>query len=254
MPLDASLVRVPKAGELVAAELRRRIISNELALGEPLPSEDKLMSQFGVSRPTLREAFRILESEQLIRVLRGARGGARVLKPDPSVAARYMGVLLQSNGTSLADVYRARAVLEESAIRMADGRRLPAHIKRLDHLVAEGAELVEDTTAYGEHDVVFHRTVVEVGANTTLLVLGDMLFHVISAHNRAFVAAHPEGYDVPASWAAQRAHAKLVKLLAAGDLERAQRHWRSHLEAVQSYMVGADSKETVVDVLAASFR
>ncbi len=69
----------------MAAELRRRIVSGELEVGgDPLPSEGKLMSQFGVSRPTLREAFRILESEQLIRVLRGARGGARVLKPDPA--------------------------------------------------------------------------------------------------------------------------------------------------------------------------
>lgn len=254
MPLDASLVRVPKAGELVAAELRRRIVGGELEVGEPLPSEGKLMSQFGVSRPTLREAFRILESEQLIRVLRGARGGARVMKPDPGVAARYTGVLLQSNGTTLADVYRARAVLEESAIGIADGRRLPANIKRLDSLVAEGAELVENTTAYGDHDVVFHRTVVELGANTTLKVLADMLFHIISAHNRAFIAAHPEGYEIPANRAAQRAHAKLVKFLAAGDLESAQRYWRRHLDGVQSYMVGADSKETVVDVLAASFR
>ncbi|WP_264024641.1 FadR/GntR family transcriptional regulator [Mycolicibacterium pyrenivorans] len=238
----------------MAAELRRRIVSGELEVGDPLPSEGKLMSQFGVSRPTLREAFRILESEQLIRVLRGARGGARVLKPDPGVAARYTGVLLQSNGTPLADVYRARAVLEESAIAIADGRRLPANIKRLDALVAEGAELVESTPAYSEHDVLFHRTVVELGANITLKVLADMLFHIIAAHNRAFIAAHPEGYDVPANRVAQRAHAKLVKLLGAGDLGSAQRYWRRHLEGVQHYMVGTDSKETVVDVLAASFR
>lgn len=252
MPLDASAVRVPKAGELVAAELRRRIITGELALGESLPSEVKLMHQFGVSRPTLREAFRILESEQLIRVVRGARGGARVLKPDPTVAARYTGGLLQSLGTPLVDVYRARAVLEESAIGMASGRRLTAGIKRLDRLVAEGSGLVEDPPAYGEHDVQFHRTVVDLGGNVTLNVLADMLFHIIAAHNRAFIAAHPEGYEVPANRAAQRAHAKLVRVLSAGDLKGAQHYWRRHLDAVQSYMVGTESRETVVDVLAAS--
>jgi DNA-binding FadR family transcriptional regulator len=252
VPLDASVVRVPKAGELVAAELRRKIITGELDVGDPLPSEAALMTQFGVSRPTLREAFRILESEQLIRVLRGARGGARVLKPDPAVAARYTGVLLQSLGTPLADVYRARATIEESAIGMAAGRRLPAGIKELDRLLAEGADLIEDPPAYAEHDVWFHRAVVDLADNATLKVLADMLFHIIAAHNRAFIAAHPEGYEVPANRTAQRAHTKLVKLLDEGDLEAAQRHWGRHLELVEKYMVG-DSKETIVDVLAASY-
>jgi DNA-binding FadR family transcriptional regulator len=251
MPLDASVVRVPKAGELVAAELRRKIVSGDLEVGEPLPSEATLMTQFGVSRPTLREAFRILESEGLIRVLRGARGGARVLKPDPMVAARYTGVLLQSAGTPLIDVYRARAALEESAVAMAAGRRLAANVKELDRLLAEGAALVDDPSAYAEHDVVFHHAVVDLGGNTTLKVMVNMLLHIISAHNRAFIAAHPENYELPANRAAQRAHSKLVRLLEAGDLDTAQVHWRRHLEGVEKYMVG-DSKETIVDVLSAA--
>ena len=80
-------VRVPKAGELVAAQLRRQIVTGELSPGDPLPSEAALMDKYGVSRPTLREAFRILESESIIRVLRGAHGGARVLAPSTEVAA-----------------------------------------------------------------------------------------------------------------------------------------------------------------------
>jgi DNA-binding FadR family transcriptional regulator len=210
-----------------------------------------LMAQFGVSRPTLREAFRVLESEQLIRVMRGARGGARVLKPDPAVAAQYTGVLLQSLGTPLVDVYRARASLEEGAIGMAAGRRLTANVKELDRLLAEGSELVEDPPAYAEHDVAFHRVIVGLADNTTLTVLADMLFAIIAQHNRAFIAAHPEGYELPANRTAQRAHAKLVKLLAAGDVEAAQRHWRRHLELVEKYMV-SDSTATIVDVLSAA--
>jgi DNA-binding FadR family transcriptional regulator len=229
--------------------LRRKIITGELDVGEPLPSEATLMAQFGVSRPTLREAFRVLESEQLIRVMRGARGGARVLKPDPSVAARYTGVLLQSLGTPLVDVYRARASLEEGAVGLAAGRRLTANHKELDRLLAEGAELVDDSPAYAEHDVAFHRAVVDLAGNTTLNVMADMLFGIMAAHNRAFIASHPEGFEVPANKSAHRAHTKLAKLLAAGDVEAAQRHWRRHLEGVEKYMVG-DSESTLVDVLA----
>ena len=61
---------------MVAAELRRQIVLGKLKQDDQLPSENALMEQFGVSRPTLREAFRILESEGAITVRRGVRGGA----------------------------------------------------------------------------------------------------------------------------------------------------------------------------------
>jgi GntR family transcriptional repressor for pyruvate dehydrogenase complex len=70
-----TVMRAPKTGELIATHLRRQIVRGELLPGETLPAESQLMEQYGVSRPTLREAFRILESETLISVRRGSRGG-----------------------------------------------------------------------------------------------------------------------------------------------------------------------------------
>ena len=66
-------VRIPKAAVIVAGEIRRRIVRGELKEGDALPSETELMRFFDVSRPTLREAMRILEAESLIAVKRGAR-------------------------------------------------------------------------------------------------------------------------------------------------------------------------------------
>ncbi|MET9089695.1 GntR family transcriptional regulator, partial [Streptomyces sp. NPDC004237] len=116
-------VRVPKTAELVAARLRRMIVRGELAEGESLPSETALMEQFAVSRPTLREAFRVLESESLINVRRGARGGARVQIPEGTVAARYAGVVLEYRGTTLKDVYDARTVIEAPCAGLLAERR-----------------------------------------------------------------------------------------------------------------------------------
>ncbi|WP_343232204.1 GntR family transcriptional regulator [Mycolicibacterium sp. CBMA 361] len=90
----STVVKIPKASELVAANLRRRIITGDLKPGELLPNEATLMVEFGVSRPTLREAFRILESEAIITVLRGAHGGGRVLEPDGAVSRQYVSLRL----------------------------------------------------------------------------------------------------------------------------------------------------------------
>src|SRR4051794_22682055 len=116
-------IRVPKIGELVAGHIRNRIVRGELKPDEALPPESTLMEDFNVSRPTLREAFRILESEGLITVRRGARGGARVQAPEANVAARYAGFLLQNRGATVADVLSARVIVESPAAGIVARRR-----------------------------------------------------------------------------------------------------------------------------------
>src|SRR5689334_22847187 len=120
---DRFTPRVPKTAELVASHIRRRIVLGQLREGDALPSETALMEEFDVSRPTLREAFRILESEALITVRRGARGGARVREPSVDVAARYAGLVLQHRGATVADVLDARVIVEAPAARMLAERR-----------------------------------------------------------------------------------------------------------------------------------
>jgi DNA-binding FadR family transcriptional regulator len=78
----------PSAGKATKADLVSDVLRHEIAIGllaagANLPSEVQLMRRFAISRPTYREALRILESEGLIRVSRGMRGGARVLAPTP---------------------------------------------------------------------------------------------------------------------------------------------------------------------------
>ncbi|MFI7530310.1 FadR/GntR family transcriptional regulator [Nocardia salmonicida] len=249
--IKPTAIKVPKAGELVAAELRRRIITGELAVGDPLPTESALMEHFDVSRPTLREAFRILESESLITVLRGAHGGARVLRLDDAVGARYTGFLLQYKGTPLADVYRARTELEVTAVGMLGTlgpRELTGCLDRLDALIQEGGALVDDARAYAAHNVELHRTLVGLAGNVTLEVLTRMIFELIAVHNVVFIGEHRAGYEGPANRAAQRAWTKLAGLLREPDRTAAQAHWRRHLDHVASYMVG-NSAAVLVDVL-----
>jgi len=244
----SNTVKVPKASQLVAANLRRRIVTGELKPGESLPNEAVLMQEFGVSRPTLREAFRILESEAIIVVLRGAHGGGQVLEPDGSVAARYIGILLQYQGTPLSDVYRARTEIEVSAVGMIGAARGKSALRNLEELVHQGDALVDDEAAFADFSVKFHLAVIQNAGSVTLAALGQMLFQIIEAHNAIFIASHPHGFEQAANKKAQRAYVRLIKLLADKETEAAQRHWRRHLEAVETFMVG-DSDSTLVEVL-----
>jgi DNA-binding FadR family transcriptional regulator len=100
-------VRSPKTAELVARTLRRMVVEGQLKDGDFLPHEAELITHFQVSRPTLREAVRVLESERLVEVRRGSRTGAKVRVPGAEIVARPAGLLLAVSGATLADVITA---------------------------------------------------------------------------------------------------------------------------------------------------
>ena len=94
------------------------------------------MQRFGVSRPTLREAMRVLEGEALITVHRGARGGAHVHTPAGETVAQFAGLVLQFRGATVADVYEARRALDLAALRIIVGRGSLWDFVALDENVA----------------------------------------------------------------------------------------------------------------------
>jgi DNA-binding FadR family transcriptional regulator len=242
--------RAPKAGELAAAHLRREIVTGELREGEALPSEAALMQRFGISRPTLREAMRILESERIITIKRGSRGGAHVLVPDVAAAGRYAGALLQYSGTTLADLYQARGQLEAAGAEMLARKRSAADLQRLENALAEGEALVSDPLAYAEkHELQFHRLVMALAGNQTMKVLLDMLLSIIELHNQSFLRTHPPDENSAAVVrVTQNAHAKMVKLVRMRAADKAGAFWQQHVNLVGEYMI-SDPQETVLDVL-----
>ena len=73
---------------MVAAELRRQIVTGRLKPGDKLHPENVLQNEFAISRPTMREALRLLEAESLITIKRGKHGGARVTADRPRRSRR----------------------------------------------------------------------------------------------------------------------------------------------------------------------
>ena len=243
-------VRVPKMAELVAAQLRRKIVRGELAGGEALPAETTLMEEFSVSRPTLREAFRVLESEALITIRRGARGGARVQVPRGEVAARYAGLVLEYRGTTLRDLYDARNLIEAPCAGLLARRATDADLDKLSAAVREAELLIEDPPAFIRAHMQFHALVVDLSGNQTMRVLNGMVRHIIDQANWSHVdldAGSPE--NVVANRKGFRAHLRLVELVATRQAEAAEELWRVHLQEAGKYLLNNNAMTTVLDLL-----
>ena len=242
------LVRVPKAAELVAADLRRQIIRGEVAEGAALPPESELMARFGVSRPTLREAFRVLESESLITIRRGARGGARVQPPGREVAARYAAFTLEYRGVTLRDVYDARAALEVPSVgRLALDRTeqdLAVLADALDRQETVAGDVHESIRLHGD----FHTLLVRLAGNQTLTLLSEMLHNIVEAANTSLQPGTDTAVE-RARTSTNKTHRRVVEYIRARDHRRAEDLWRRHLQEAGGYLLGDDMVSTVSDLL-----
>jgi GntR family transcriptional regulator, transcriptional repressor for pyruvate dehydrogenase complex len=242
-------MRLPKMAELIAGNLRRQIVRGDLAEGDALPSESELMAQFDVSRPTLREAFRVLESESLIAVRRGAHGGARVQLPDPEVAARYAAIILEYRGTTLDDVYEARTVIEPPCVGLLADTRSDDAMAQLRQALIDHDAVADDPMLSIKTHTAFHSLLVDLTGNQTLRLLMGLLEHIIDMANLSQVestvgtAVHER-----ASRKGLAAHHRVVDLIEARDSAAAEQLWRKHLTEARDYLLRADIR-TVLDLM-----
>ena len=242
-------VGAPKAAEVVAGQLRRQIITGKVPQGEALPPESELMQTLGVSRPTLRAAFRILESEHLVTMRRGSRGGAWVSAPTTDVVARRAGVYLQYHGTKLDDVHRARAMIEPPAAALLAERNDASDVATLEAVLAEEKAALDDRDLLREVGERFHSTLVELTGNQTLIVFSAMLHGVIDAHTARFQTAERargarrHGPDMHGE------HERVTELIRAGAVREAEDYWAAHLESVRKILVSKGEADTVLDLM-----
>lgn len=245
-------MRVPKTAELVAAQIRRRIVMGELKEGDFLPPEGQLIQSLSISRPTLREAFRILEAENFISVVRGSRTGACVHAPRVEAASRYAGFVLQSQGTRVADVYEARLAIEPYAAAQLAERRPEGAVERLLSEIARLEQDVEDEkfVSFMIGIAGFHRLLVELGGNKTLLFMIDMLQDVVAQYQVRFLTRHPIPIEEQRrrGLAGLRSFKRLVDYIEAGDAARAESHWRLHLANSNTAWVPIADRGRMVDV------
>ncbi|MFF2847363.1 FadR/GntR family transcriptional regulator [Streptomyces sp. NPDC058001] len=233
--------------EIVAAELRHKILGGELQPGDSLSSESSLVEEYDVSRPTLREALRLLESQQLITVRRGSHRGPVVSHPDTSVTARSISMLLQLREGTLADIYAFRMLFEPVAVRMVTETATDDDLARLRALLEEEYEVRGDADRFPEAAWRFHTTLVALSGNVTMTVIAETLEHISKRHAQAALLRWADGDRQRDS--AYRAHKKLVGLMEKGSGDEAEQFWAKHMAEVGKKLLSSTDELSIVELV-----
>jgi GntR family transcriptional repressor for pyruvate dehydrogenase complex len=247
-------VRQPRIAEMVAAILRGRILDGTLADGDLLARQEDLLDEFSVSKPSLREALRILEAEGLITVQRGNIGGSVVHLPKATNVAYTLSLFLQSNNVPLADVGAALRHLEPVCAALCAERtdRKRVVVPTLRQVQQESVDAVDDELAFTLNARRFHEQLVLGCGNETMIVVAGALESVWAAHVKAWARRATESGAFPAP--AQRklglkAHERIITLIEQGDVSGVSLVVRRHLAESQLPPLGHDVQFVQASVL-----
>jgi GntR family transcriptional repressor for pyruvate dehydrogenase complex len=169
-----------RAYERVVTQIEEALFSGRLKPGGHLPSERDLMTQFGVSRSTVREALRVLQSNGMIRSRPGDPRGPLILAASPDNLHKSMTRLARASSMSLGELLQFRMLLEGSAYLLAAQLHTPSQLAEME------AALGSMTTAAGlgyaefsDADVAFHDAVARATQNTMIVVCSTVVRGVV---------------------------------------------------------------------------
>lgn len=222
MPRPDTAIAMNKS-EQVARWLLDRIIDSGMMPGSSLGTEAELLETLQVSRPTLRESLRILESQGLLMLRPGPKGGIIVAQPSVDTLAHTLSVLLRTNNVPFSEILRARMAIEPALVAYAavngtkeDFDEMEATIHRLENAGEDGNAIYQENREF--HNIIAraaHNPVLEMfWATIRILASGEGAGLRYSRKNREHIIA---------------SHKLIVAALRARDPDAAQAHIAEHL-------------------------
>jgi GntR family transcriptional repressor for pyruvate dehydrogenase complex len=143
--------------------------------GAYLGSEEQLLTKFKISRPTLRQAVRLLEHERLLVIKRGGGGGFYVRRPQIEAVAHAAAIYLGIERATPRDMFAASVPLLMEAVRLAACCKDEQLHTRLKALIKEG-NVVSSTEEDFEVDVEFARIIGEMCGNPAINLFVSIIY------------------------------------------------------------------------------
>lgn len=221
-----TLLRVKKAYEQVSDQLREAIVSGDFAVGQRLPRELDLAETLGVSRSTVREALRVLASENLVRTSKGATGGTFIVPPSLDYVSEFMttqiNILTAAEEVTLDELIELRELVEVEATRLAATRRTAEQLVKLAATVppGDGSRSHPEVTALNR---AFHLTILELAANRLMIVSAQPIYAAIETHSQQRLVSDDDHRHIVDE------HAEVLRMITDGDATGAAEAMRSHL-------------------------
>jgi GntR family transcriptional repressor for pyruvate dehydrogenase complex len=222
-------VRRTRVYEEVAGRIRELIISRQLKPGDRLPAERDLAAALGVSRASVRDAIRTLETAGLVEPRQG--DGTVVRQPSTDSLMAPLATALLARSDLLADLLAVRKMIEPPIAREAALHATPDEIRQMDAVLARQAARVEAGELAVEEDTVFHDAIARASRNQVVLKVTGVLMDLMrESRRRALqVRGRPQR--------SLRGHRRILDAIRRRDGEAAYRAMLDHLDQIEEMVL-----------------
>lgn len=163
-------VRPARASHDIVEQIKNQVFTGRIPPGHHLPSENELCETFGVSRTTVRDALRVLESQGFVEIKVGAGGGAFVTEPRHETVTESLSNMLKMQSVDIEQLAEARLAIETSIVNLAAKRATAKDIMAIEQAIAEArAGKLSGDPHFTPHSVSFHVALAQAAKNQVLL-------------------------------------------------------------------------------------
>jgi GntR family transcriptional repressor for pyruvate dehydrogenase complex len=208
----------------VARELARHITEHNMQPGDTLPSERELCIQLSASRPSLREALRMLEMVGLVQTRRGGR--AVVGSFDLKLLTEWIGRSIPRSNENMHGLLGVRDLLEVRAAELSAERITDEQLAEIEENLRVTAEKVSRGEDVLDEDTLFHDVIFRSCGNAVLQRLGDVIAGLVIDLRHEVLAGAGGGERMVET------HRRVANALAARDPEAAAEAMRAHMRSV----------------------
>lgn len=189
---SASATRSRRVSEGVAGDILRVIEERSLEPGERMGTEEELARQFGVSRPTLREALRLLSAGDLVRAVKGPGGGIFVANTVEQGLGRsisgFIRMLLETERVSVEALLEARRLMEVPLAGLAASRVDDELLELVRDAIHESRDHLDDPSVLLETDRRIHHALARAGRNQVVEAFMQWTFDILQPSLKAVIA------------------------------------------------------------------
>jgi DNA-binding FadR family transcriptional regulator len=224
---EPSPITRESAAQQIAGQIRAAMLAGDLEAGQRLPGEHELAERYGVSRPTVREAMRLLSSDGLVRATRGATGGTFTALPAPDAVANSLSETIElwfrAGSTTAAEVEQARSWIERGCVRLAAEHRTEADLHAIRAAVDDARDPTIDIDRFLALDIEFH-VAISRAAHNGVLELAMTAIHLARPRTNTLLLSQLKPELILDQ------HDAIVTAIAAQDPDDADHAFQAHLE------------------------
>lgn len=216
-------IQFSRISQGIIEQIREAILNESLKPGDQLPSEAELAKRFGVSKASLREAYRALEALGLLEIRQGISGGAFVRKVDIQTAGDSLFNYIFFQNPSIVDFTQLRTILEPQLAEIAAAKITDHYLSRIESNLEQTHNNLESGTYIYQLDITFHREIASISQNPLIVfmidVLKDSLFNIKKL-------LQP---DLKFAQMVYSAHCKIFDALQNRDPDKAKAEMKQHI-------------------------